>query len=88
MMARLGDRQMAIIIDYADNYETMTDQKARSLLDASVKLEKDELKLREKYIKKFRRILPDRKLVRLMQMEHRMNAAIDMKIAEGVPLME
>lgn len=87
-MGKLGDRQLSIIIDYADHMNNMSDEKARVLLDASMKIEKDELKLREKYVQKFRRILPDIKVVRLMQLEHRMNAMVDLKIAEGVPLME
>ena len=50
--------------------------------------DKEELKVRQKYVRKFRHILPETKVVRLMQIETRMDSMVDMKIAEGVPLME
>lgn len=87
-MRQLADRQLAIIIEYADHIENVTEEQARGWMDATLDIEKDELKVREKYLRKFRGILPETKVVRLMQIEKRMNAMIDLKIAEGVPLME
>jgi hypothetical protein len=87
-MRQLADRQLAIIIDYADHIDDVTEDQAREWMDATLEIEKDELRVREKYIRKFRGILPETKVVRLMQIEKRMNAMIDLKIAEGVPLME
>jgi len=66
----------------------MTERKAKELLDRSFAVQKETLKVRQKYAGKFRRILPETKVVRLMQIEHRMDTQVDMKIAEGVPLME
>ena len=56
---QLGDRRLAVITDYAANYETMTNEMARDLADRSLKWENDVLKLKKKYVKKFRKILPD-----------------------------
>ena len=87
-MAEVGDRRLAVIVTYADNFERMTEKLAKQLLDDSFKVEKDSLKVREKYVRKFRRILPETKVVRLMQIESRIDAMIELRIAEGVPLME
>ena len=87
-MGEVGDERLGVIVDYADHFDTMTDQKARQLLDRSFDEDKKAIKVRQKYVKKFRRILPDTKVVRLMQIEHRIDAMVDLKIAEGVPLME
>ena len=87
-MREVGDERLAIIINYADHLDSMTDKIARQLLDSSFDVDRKEIKVREKYAKKFGRILPDTKVVRLMQIEHRIDALVDLKIAEGVPLME
>lgn len=87
-MAKVGDKRMAVIVEYAEHLETMSETKAKELLDRSFAVQKESLKVRQKYAGKFRRILPATKVVRLMQIEHRMDTQVDMKIAEGVPLME
>lgn len=87
-MATVGDKRLAVIIDYANNVDTMTDPLARKLLDRSFDVEKEFIRTKERYVKKFRRILPDIKVVRLMQLENRMDIAVDMKVAEGIPLMK
>lgn len=87
-MAKVGDKRMAVIVEYAEHLETMSESKAKELLDRSFAVQKETLKVRQKYAGKFRRILPETKVVRLMQIEHRMDTQVDMKIAEGVPLME
>lgn len=87
-MAKVGDKRLAVIVDYADNIDSMTDGLAKKLLDRSFAIEKETIKVKEKYAGKFSRILPATKVVRLMQIENRMDAMVELKIAEGVPLME
>lgn len=87
-MAEVGDKRLAVIMEYADHTDSMTENKAKSLLDRMFAVEKETIKVKQRYVGKFRRILPQTKVVRLMQLEHRMNAQVELKIAEGVPLME
>jgi hypothetical protein len=87
-MGQVGDKRLAVIVEYADNVDSMTERLARQLLDQSIAVEKETLKVKQKYVDKFRRILPQTKVVRLMQIENRMDAMVELKIAEGVPLME
>lgn len=87
-MASVGDKRLAVIVDYANNVDRMTDPLAKQLLDRSFKVDKEFIQTKERYVKKFRRILPDIKVVRLMQLENRMDIAVDMKVAEGIPLMK
>lgn len=87
-MGEVGDKRMEVITEYAVNLNTMTNSLAKKLLDAAIAADKESIKVKQKYIRKFRRILPDTKVVRLMQIENRMDAMVDLKIAEGVPLME
>jgi len=87
-MSNVGSRKLDVIIDYAEHYENMTQDKARDLLDRHMIYEEQALKVKQLYIKKFRRILPNTKVTRLFQLENRMDDAIAMKLAEGIPLME
>jgi polyhydroxyalkanoate synthesis regulator phasin len=87
-MGVVGDKRLAVIVDYADHIGKMTEEKARQLLNDSLSVEKERLKVKQKYIRKFRRILPEIKIVRLMQIESRIDAMVELRIAEGVPLME
>ena len=87
-MGTVANKRLAVIVDYADHIDSMTESKAKQLLDRSFSAEKEAIKVRQKYVGKFRRILPETKVVRLMQIEHRMDIMVDAKIAESIPLME
>jgi len=87
-MNNVGSRKLDVIIDYADHYDEMTQDKARDLLDRHMIYEEQALKVKQLYIEKFRRILPNTKVTRLFQLESRMDAVISLKLAEGIPLME
>jgi hypothetical protein len=87
-MGNVATRQLDVIVDYANHYGNMTEDKAQELLDRSLIYEEQAIKVKQLYVDKFRRILPNTKVTRLMQIESRMDTAIKMKLAEGIPLME
>ncbi len=87
-MSQVGSRKLSVIIDYANHYEEMTQDKAADILRRYMIYEEQALKVKQHYIKKFMEILPATKVTRLFQIENRMDAAISLKLAEGIPLME
>ncbi|MCP4001068.1 MAG: hypothetical protein GY727_09180 [Gammaproteobacteria bacterium] len=84
----LGDMRIKVITDYAANYETMTNKLARSLSEDSLSYESKVLKLKKKYIKKFRKVLPDIKVLRYFQLENKLDAIIEFDLASEIPLMK
>ena len=84
----LGDMRLKVITDYAANYESMTNELARSLADDSMDYQTKRLKLKKKYLKKFRKVLPDIKVVRYYQLESKLDAIIEFDLASQIPLME
>jgi len=84
----LGDLRVKIITDYAANYESMTNELARQLGDDSLKYDTKALKLKKSYLKKFRRIMPEIKVIRYFQLENKLDAIIDFDLAAQIPLME
>ena len=87
-MGKVGDKRVAVIVEYAEHINSMTEARAKQLLDRSLAVEKETIKVKERYVRKFRKFLPETKVVRLMQVENRMDSMVDMKLAEGLPLME
>ena len=87
-MSNVGSRRLDMIIDYANHYDDMTEDKAADLLRRAMVYEEQALKIKQLYMEKFAEILPPTKLGRLYQIETRMDDAIQMKLSEGIPLME
>ncbi len=87
-MRKLNDRLLALIEDFAANYETMTDAKAKSLLEESIAIETDELALKNSYMPKFAKVLPAKKLTQYYQVENKLKAIIDYDLASAIPLVK
>jgi hypothetical protein len=79
---------LAIIKDYAENFEAMTNEKAKELMDRSIKNNENVLKLKKKFFKEFQKVLPAIKAARFMQVENQIGLLVDLQIASELPLIE
>ena len=84
----LRTRTVKLIKDYADAYGTMTDNTAKRLLDEYMTLEALGPKLRKAYLPKFRKALPEVKVVRYYQIENKIQAALVYELAANIPLVK
>jgi len=84
----LRTRTLRLIKEYGDAYETMTNKTAKKLLDEYMTIEKLRLELRKAYLPKFRKALPDVKVVRYYQIENKINAAVDYELGARIPLIK
>ena len=84
----IGDGSLALIKDFAKNYNSMTDEKATELTDEALKLEEKRVKLQKRYAKKFRKVVQPAKVFRVFQIENRINAVSKLKLAAEIPLMK
>ena len=84
------DRYAAMIGGYLRAYETgdVSDQYAEELLNDWLDFREDLLKVQKQHVRKFRKILPIRKVVRFYQLENKMDVEIDAELAVFIPLME
>jgi hypothetical protein len=85
---KLAGRFTKLIEDYARNYQTMSDEVARKLLDEYLAIEDEHQRLRQSYLPKFREALPDKKVVRYYQLENKIDAVVDYELAANIPLVE
>ena len=84
----LRARTAKLIKDYADAYEKMNNDTAKRLLDEYMTIESLGLKLRQAYLPKFRKVLPEVKVVRYYQIENKIQAALIYEAAANIPLMK
>jgi hypothetical protein len=77
-----------LIKDYADAYETMNNNTAKKLLNEFMSLDAVGPKLRQAYLPKFRKALPEVKVARYYQIENKIQAALFYELAATIPLMK
>ena len=83
----LGDERLAIITDYAEDFDALTDEKAKDLVTRAVALEGKEHALKERYLQEFLAVLPAKVVARFYQVENRINNLIDLELSSQIPLV-
>jgi hypothetical protein len=87
-LAKLREREIKLIEKFAANYETMSDDVAKSLLDDSLSIDSDHQKVRQSYLSKFRGVLPDKNVARYYQLESKIDAVLEYEMARRIPLVQ
>ena len=82
------NKRIAIIKDFADNFESLSDEKADQLWISAMAFSQEVLKLEKQYYKKFKKILPVGKAARFFQAENKIETMIDAQLALEIPLIE
>jgi hypothetical protein len=85
-LEKLGAREVKLVTDFAQAYDNLTDEQARTLLDEATAVEGERAKLKQQYVKRFAKVLPGVKLARYFQIENKLDAVIRMELAAGIPL--
>jgi len=85
-IAANGDRKLALIKDFATNYEEMTDQKASELMTDSFSIRMQNLVIKQNFAKEINKFMPAQKVMRIIQIENKLDAAIDLQLASEIPL--
>jgi hypothetical protein len=84
----LRTRTAKLIKDFSDAYEKMANETAKKLMDEYMTIETLGPKLRQTYLPKFRKVLPEVKVVRYYQIENKINAVLIYELAKNIPLVK
>ena len=88
-LTKINRRIAKLIESYAADYRanTLTDEKAKKLIDELVAIEKAEAGLKASYVPKLSKVLPPKKVARYLQIENKIRALVKYELADGVPLV-
>lgn len=86
----IQDRYAAMVKEYLERYEAadLTNEYADELMATFFSTRRGRLDVQEKYLPRFRAVLPALKVARLFQIEHKISAEIDAQLALVVPLVD
>ena len=83
---KLNNYRLSLVKEYAENYNSMTDDQAQSLLTRWTGADESVVALRLKYIPIFQKVLPAKKVVRFFQIDRRITMMLELQFASAVPL--
>jgi hypothetical protein len=86
----INQRIGKLIGSYAADYRanTLTDDKAKLLIDELVAIEQAEAGLKTSYVPKLSQVLPQKKVARYLQIENKIRAVVKYEFAGTVPLAQ
>jgi hypothetical protein len=89
-LAAINKRMVSLIESYAADYkaQSMTDDKAKKLINEFVAIGKAEGGLNESYVPKLSKVLPPKKVARYLQIENKIRAIIKYNLAAEIPLVQ
>lgn len=85
-MTKLGDERVALIADYARQYDTLTDEQADALAARALDLESRRQAAKAKVYQQLKATLPARTALRFLHVEHQLQLIIDLQIASALPI--
>ena len=87
-LQKISERLGALLKSYAADYrsKSLTDDKAKKLLDEWIALEQDDVKQRTAFIPKVTKALPAKKAARYLQIENEYRVLLRYDLATTVPL--
>lgn len=88
--AEIMDRYTDFISDYVQRYDSgdISDAYADELIETFFRIKRERLDVQERYVPKFKKVLPAVKVAQFYQLENKINAEIDAQLAISVPLIE
>jgi hypothetical protein len=86
-MDKVSDGLVKLVLEYAKVYPNVPDERAKQWLHDYTQLQQRQVSKRTTYLKKFGKILPPAKALRLAQVETRLDLLGQLQLAAVVPLV-
>jgi hypothetical protein len=84
---KIGDGLVKLVLEYADLYADVPEDRAREMLKTMLALERKMVDNRASFLKRAGKKLPAVKVLRLAQLEQRLDLALRLQLAGAVPLV-
>jgi len=83
----LADERLQLIKDYAQNLDSMNDDKAKDMVQRMINIEDKTLNLREDYWPKFMKAIGAKRAARFYQVDNRLTLMVNIQLASEIPLV-
>ena len=89
-LQKINRRIVNLLDSYASDAraKTLTDDKAKKLINEALAIEQAEANLKSTYAPKLSKALPVKKVARYLQIENKIRAVVKYDLAQGVPLVQ
>lgn len=81
----ISDKIKDLVVRYAEQYESLSGDTAYSLVSEIFPLQVQQARLKDKYLKRFRKVLSPMDAARAMQIENKIDALLMVELAAEVP---
>ena len=85
-LTQLRMKKLQLIRQYAKEYTQLDDKTADKLLDDWIRIQKETLDLKSKYLSAFKKILPPSLVLRFYQIENRLELLQEARVSAMIPL--
>ena len=85
---KINDVRYAIIKEYAQNYQSMTDEKADDLIRRWLAVDQDNTQLRVRFIPEFDKVISPKKTAMFFQIDRRVGLMIELQLDSQIPLVQ
>jgi hypothetical protein len=85
---QLGDRRVKLITTFISTRDTMSEEDAGQLMHEALLIEKSKLAIKEDYIAKMTKVLPERTVARFFQIDNKLDSVVEVALASRVPLIQ
>ncbi len=87
-LTTIGDGRMKLIVDYARNYENLTNEQADALMSKAFDLEAQRAILKKKYFDKMKAQLSATEAAKFFLVENQIQHIIDLQISASLPVVQ
>ena len=85
---KAGDARVALIKEYVQSYDTMTDAQANNFIDRSAAIDQQFASLLKKYVPIFEKVISPKKTARWYQIERRLDLLINEQLLANIPMVD
>ncbi len=86
-LRKVSDRRADLILELAKEFNSLSGEKAQEMLKESLSIQAERTKLKQKFIGRFNKVLPPKKVVRYFQIENKLDSVINYELAARIPLV-
>jgi hypothetical protein len=85
-LIKINDKKYAVVKEFAQNYDTLTDEQAERLTQQALEVDASVTQLRLRYRPLFQKVLAGKKTALFFQIDRRLVMLIDLQLSSQMPL--